>query len=297
MEIIRKTSTSHRFADVKRGTTPGHGIDHEGPGRGVIVQDMCDDRRRDRARMRDAKGPIVPERPDVVGRRAKPRGEAVASPQVFVSRMDRLGPGVEREQAAPGTGVAGPRDSPDGPGLAVEILAPQTNRARDRGVRTTRQLFPTVGIPTLGLLDCARGWVAELAEVGEPAPPRLGQKQCLERIGLAHHLTERLAALTVIFEDRASPRCSRAEGTDLAGNFGQSQGTGAGEPAVARNEFVDLGVGLGHDDQRDKHPMFPDAVDEVVDLGGRIAVNGDAETVRTNLVNGERMDGGGGGQV
>ena len=178
MEIIRKTATSHRFADVERGASPGHGIDDESPGRCVVVQGMGDDRRRDRARMRDAEGAIVPERPDVVGRRAKPRGEAVAPPQVFVSRMDRLGPGVEREQAAPGAGVAGPRDPPDGAGLAVEILASETDRAGDRGIRTTRQAFPTVGIPTLGnarprrARETGGGWRAGSAAPRPRAAPR-----------------------------------------------------------------------------------------------------------------------------
>ena len=45
--------------------------------------------------MRDAEGSVVLERPDVIGGGAETGGEAVASPQVFISRMDCLRAGVE----------------------------------------------------------------------------------------------------------------------------------------------------------------------------------------------------------
>src|SRR5438067_868447 len=108
--------------------------------------------------------------------------------------MDRLRPGVERREAAAGAGIAALRDPPEGAGLAVEVLAAEADRAGDRGIGATP---PIVGIPTLGRRGPGLGIDpgAELAEVGEPAPARLGPDQYLEGIGFPHHLAERLAAL------------------------------------------------------------------------------------------------------
>src|SRR5206468_6144705 len=117
-EIIREAPASHRIADVERGPAAGHRVDDEGAGGGVIVQGVCDDRGRDRARVRDAEGTVVPEWPDVVGSRSKPGAEAVAPPQVFISRVDRLGSRVQGRQAAEGTRVARPGDPPEGAGLS-----------------------------------------------------------------------------------------------------------------------------------------------------------------------------------
>ena len=134
VEVIRQAATSHRLADVERGAAAGHGVDDQGAGGRVVVQGMGDDGRRDRAGMGDAEGPVVPERPDVVRRGAEIGAEAIAAAQVLVSGMDRLGPGVELGDAAPGPGVARPGQPPDGAGLAVEVLAPHAELLGDRRV-------------------------------------------------------------------------------------------------------------------------------------------------------------------
>src|SRR4051794_19384288 len=99
--------------------------------------------------MGDAEGAVVLERPDVVGGGPEPRGEVVAAPQVFISRMDRLGAGVELAEGARGARVAPGGGLPDGAGLAVEVLAPEPQRPGDGGVAPAP---PIVGIPTIGRL-------------------------------------------------------------------------------------------------------------------------------------------------
>ena len=164
VEVIRKTATSHRFADVERGTAPGHGIDDQSARRRVIVQGVRHDRRRDGARMRDAERSIVTKRPDIIGSRAKPCGEPIAASQVLVSRMNRFGPGVQRDEGTPGAGVARPRDAPDGAGLAVEVLASQADRVRDRGVGAASREPRAAPTPR----SCA--WEARTSTASPPRP-------------------------------------------------------------------------------------------------------------------------------
>ena len=83
---------------------PAMGSTTRAPAGRVVVEGMGDDRRGDRAGVGDAEGAVVLERPDVIGGRAKPGGEAVAPAQVFISRMDRLGPGVELRPGCSGRG-------------------------------------------------------------------------------------------------------------------------------------------------------------------------------------------------
>ncbi len=77
-----------------------------------------------------------------------------------------------------GAGVVLKGGPPDGAGLSVEVLAPQTDGLRDRHVGATA---PSVGIPTLGPGGCLHPIAQRLGgraafQVGQAtAPGRLGQ--------------------------------------------------------------------------------------------------------------------------
>src|SRR5262249_19081771 len=128
----------------------------------VVVKHVSHDGRWNRAGVGYAKGAVVAKRPDVVRGRAKARAEAIAPAQVFISRVDALGPRVEFGHAAERSRVPFPGNAPEGPGLAVEILAPQPDRLRHGGIGPA--CGPSVGISTLGARSL------KLAEVGEPSP-------------------------------------------------------------------------------------------------------------------------------
>ena len=134
MEVVSQASASHRLADVERGAAAGHGVDDQGAGGGVVVECMRHQRRRDGTGVGDAEGAVVPERPDVVRRRAEIGAEAVAAAQVLVRGMDGLGPGVELGDAALRPGVARAGQPPDGAGLAIEILAAHPEVPGDRRI-------------------------------------------------------------------------------------------------------------------------------------------------------------------
>src|SRR5439155_3436490 len=57
MEVVGQAATTHRLADVERGPAAGHGVDDQGGGGRVIVEEMRHDGRRDRAGVGDAEGP------------------------------------------------------------------------------------------------------------------------------------------------------------------------------------------------------------------------------------------------
>src|SRR3954469_12378198 len=95
------------------------------------MERVRDDGGGDRARMGDAEGAVVLERPDVIGGGAEARGEAVAASQVLVGREYRLCPGVELGDAAPSPRVAVHRHAPDGACLTVQILAADPDRQGD----------------------------------------------------------------------------------------------------------------------------------------------------------------------
>ncbi len=176
--------------------------------------------------------------------------------------MDGLGPGVDLGHPAAGPRIAAAGRPPDRAGLAIQILATEAQGPGDGRVGATA---PIVEIPTIGRL------VAELPEVGTPPPPRLVTVQLLEGVGLAHQLAERLASLTVIFEDCSPPCCPRPDFADLTRHIRQAQRQGTGEPPVAGDDLP--GVRFGHDHQRDQDSGAADALDEVIDLGGWVAVN------------------------
>src|SRR5262249_51332881 len=153
------------------------------------------------------------ERPDVVRRRAEVGPEPVAATEILVGGMDGLGPAVELSDAAHGPGVPRPGHPPDGPRLPVQVLAPHAQMPGDRrvgpaavaarlrgligrvGVFVEILAFgPNVGIPTIGGFRRVAG---ALAEVGEASGVGPGAPELLERVGLAHELAERLAALAV----------------------------------------------------------------------------------------------------
>jgi len=90
MNVIRETPASHRFADVEGGSSTGHGVDDQGARFGKVMERVGDDSGWNRAGMRDTEGSVVFERPDVIRGGTKARGETVASPQVFVSGMNRF---------------------------------------------------------------------------------------------------------------------------------------------------------------------------------------------------------------
>ncbi len=73
VKIIREAATSHRLADVERRPAAGHRVNDQGAGGREVVERVRHDGRRDRARVGDAEGPVVLERPDVVGGRPEPR--------------------------------------------------------------------------------------------------------------------------------------------------------------------------------------------------------------------------------
>ena len=159
MEVVGQASASHRLADVERGPAAGHRVDDQGAGGRVVVERMRHQGRRDGAGVGDAEGPVVPERPDVVRRRAEVGPEAVAAAEVLVGGVDRLGPGVELGDAAPSPGVARAGQSPDGPRLPVEVLASHARGAgrspHRSGPGRRRSDAPVAGL-LVGILAAAR---------------------------------------------------------------------------------------------------------------------------------------------
>jgi hypothetical protein len=84
---------------------------------------MGNDGRGDRTRMGDAKGSIVSERPNVVGRWAKTHAKPIPAAKVLVSCVDRFGPCIELRNSALSPHITGLSQTPDGARLPVEILA------------------------------------------------------------------------------------------------------------------------------------------------------------------------------
>ena len=141
-------------------------------------------------------------------------------------------------------------------GLAVEVLAPQPDLVGDRhvGAAPTARLRGggrgrldrwSVGIPTVG--GCrpgrprrdgrrtgspsrststawGRGAAVEL-EVAQAAVAGGGRPEFLDRVGLAHQLAERLAAMAVEFEDGRSPFGLGRQFADHAGDARKAQPT------------------------------------------------------------------------
>ena len=165
VEVVGEATATHRLADVERGSAAGHRVDDQGVGKRVVVKSMRNDCRRDRTGVGDTEGPVVPERPDVVRCWAKIGAEAIAATQVFVGRVDRLGPGVELRDAAPA------RTSPDWASRQMRALAdtglcppfqaavrspyqsgpePRSARAQPRCQFGPSSRLAIVGIPTIG---------------------------------------------------------------------------------------------------------------------------------------------------
>ena len=166
-----------------------------------------------------------------------------------------------------------PGGPPDGAGLPVEILAAQAEVAGDRACRCDRR--PIVGIPTFGRLGRRLRWTWR--RLASRRRRRLGPR-ALRGVGLPHHLAECLAALAVVFQDRASPIAARER------NERTSQGTSARPRArqasrrcpetTSQPDFGRRATTSGT-----RIPCVADALEEVVDLGGRIAVKREAERV------------------
>ena len=131
------------------------------------MESMGDDRRRDGTGMGNAKGPVVPEAPDVVRRGAKIGAKAIAAAQVLVCSMDRLGPGVQLGDATLGPDIARSAELPDGAAWRYRSLPPISScraiaasvRPRCAGERghtsppeasESSIVTPIVGIPTIG---------------------------------------------------------------------------------------------------------------------------------------------------
>ena len=204
---------------------------------------MRDQGRRDRAGVGDAEGPVVPERPDVVRRGAEVGPEAVATAEVLVGGVDRLGPGVELGDAASGPGVARWAIRQMAPGLPVQVLASHAEVPGDRRIGPAPRLAPDARIvsrPPRDRLDCRNSDIRQsrvrddsvsanspLPQVGQPRVPAATRPEFLEGVGFAHELAECLAALAVVFQDRApAGRCDRRGRT--------SQGTSASPRASAQ---------------------------------------------------------------
>ena len=122
-------------------------------------------------------------------------------------------------------------------------------------------------------------------QVGVLPLPGLAPVPFFEGIGLAHHLTERLASLTVVFEDREPARGPGRELADFARDFRQPQRQGAGEPAVPR-DHLPAGPHAG-DHQRDQDPFGADALEEPVGLTRWIAIDGKAVLAVVEIATGE----------
>ena len=124
VKIIGKAAPSHRLADIGSCPAASHGIDHKTTGRCEVVKCVCDDPRRDRSRMGNAKGTVVAKGPYIVRRGAKIGAEAIAAAQVLISSVDGLGSGIELGDAALSSEIARLGKPPDRTCLAIEILAP-----------------------------------------------------------------------------------------------------------------------------------------------------------------------------
>ena len=169
VKVIGKATPPHGLADIGGCPTPGHGVDHEPAGRCEVVKCMCDDRRRDRSGMGNAKSTVVAKGPYVVRRGAKISTEAIAAAQVLVSSVDGLGSGIQLGEATLSSDIARLSKPPDRTCLAIEILAPHFEHLGDCRVGPSpvflaRQLIflaasirilkvaPIVGIPTIGVI-------------------------------------------------------------------------------------------------------------------------------------------------
>ena len=81
--------------------------------------------------------------------------------------------------------------------------------------------------------------------------------------------------------------CADREWTNLAGDFGQTKGQSAGQPAVPGNNFPGSWSCSRGNDERDQDPMVADARDQIVDFGGGITVDRQAETIGLEPVRGD----------
>src|SRR5262249_40680557 len=158
-------------------------------------------------RVGNAEGPIVPERPDVIRRGPEIGAEAVATAQILVRSVDRLGPGVELGHAATSAGVARACQPPEGSGLAVKVLAAHPEVPCDRSIGTSAPRFlirtcvAIVGIPTFGVIGGFSRIVSTLSEIRPPPGSSLRAPEVFQRVGLAHQLAERFPPLAVVFQD------------------------------------------------------------------------------------------------
>ena len=290
MDVVGQASASHRLADVERGPAAGHRVDDQGAGGRVVVERMGHQGGRDGAGVGDAEGPIVAERPDVVRRGAEVGAEAVATAEVLVGGMDRLGSGVELGDAAPSPGVARAGRPPDGSGLPVEVLAAHPEVSGDRRIRPAPAAGLDSPVGTCLLIkilvrrperrnsDIRRRRANTTIRI--PAPPQVRQPtgaglrspELFEGVGFAHQLTECLAALAVVFEDRTSTRGTGREPADLARDLGQTEGQRAGQTTMPGKDLPGPRLRSGSDDHRDEDSVLADARQQVIDLGRRFAV-------------------------
>ena len=264
-DVIRQAFASHRLADVEGGASPGHRVDDEVARLGEIVERMGDDPGRDRAGMGDAEGPVVLEGPDVVGGRAEAGAEAIAASEVFVGGVNGLGPGVELGDSAHGSGVSRPGDQPDLAGLAVDVL-PAHSRSRRRW---WNRCDPS-DRPEFRQSDEPGGWPPWRRLAETPTSGLVGEER-FEGIGLAHELAERLGPVAVVGEDQATSVLLARRRADLAGDVGEPQEAGAGEPTVTGEDFPRI---AGRDeDEGDEDAKGPDALDQPVSLCLWFAIN------------------------
>ena len=104
LQVVGQAATAHRLANVNCGSTAGHGVNDQSAGGRIVVQCVSDDGRRDRTRMGDAKGTVVPERPNIIRRGPEIGRESIAAAQIFIRCMDGFGAGIKLSNAATARG-------------------------------------------------------------------------------------------------------------------------------------------------------------------------------------------------
>ncbi len=156
--------------------------------------------------MGDAKGTVMPERPDIVRCGPEIGRESIAAAQILIGCMDGFGAGIKLSNAATGAGVVFLSHLPDRPGLPVQVFAAQSQAAGNHGIDATA-LPPSlglsdvscltasiVGIPTLDddccLIAGFRLPKPALPEIGEPAVSCIRPPEILQGVSFPHQLSE-----------------------------------------------------------------------------------------------------------
>ena len=138
LQVVGQAAAAHRLADVNRGSTAGHGVNDQAAGGRIVVQRVGDDGRWNRTGMGNAKGTVMPERPDIVRGGPEIGRESIAAAKILVGCVDGFGAGIKLSDAAAGAGVVFLSHLPDRPGLPIQVFAAQSQAAGDRACQCDR---------------------------------------------------------------------------------------------------------------------------------------------------------------